>query len=131
MLAEDHPLGLLTYASGLLNAIDPRNNSRSTDRRPTPRCPPLPSCSTPWSSPVSPRPQPSLVVHARLAGQDVLVVAMVDVNLGTIVKDAFYSDQSLEGFNEIWHQQELTGITAIEGISLADAPRAALPTVRT
>ena len=45
---------------------------------------------------------------------------MIDFNLGTIVKDCFFADRSLEGFNTLWRQQDEAS-TDIQPLSLADA----------
>ena len=150
-LREDHPLALLGLASGLLNALDPRNNN-PFDRTADPELPPLgelldwlvavgePEAAAlalvmghlstdelartrtvravrvrelrlpPWLDDLSRlvvvaaeeirdelRDSFNVLVHTRLAGHDLSAVALVDFNLGTIVKDCFFADRSLDG----------------------------------
>ena len=46
---------------------------------------------------------------------------LVDFNLGTIVKDNFFTDQPLELFNALWREQDAEGHSGIEPLSAADA----------
>ena len=62
----------------------------------------------------------NVIVYVRLAGHDLTAVTLVDFNLGTIVKDSFFADRSLEAFNELWRQRDEAS-TDIEPLSLADA----------
>jgi hypothetical protein len=62
----------------------------------------------------------NVIVHSRLAGHDLTAVTLIDFNLGTIVKDSFFADRSLDSFNALWRQQDEAS-TDIESLSLADA----------
>lgn len=171
--AEDHPLALLGLASGLLNALDPRNGD-PFNRTPEPDRPPLAELLETfllsgehegvilawtmahllgdelvlartlrsvgeyadgfprWLRELDRlevvgaeeigdelRDSFNLIVHTRLAGHDLTPVALVDFNLGTIVKDCFFADRSLDEFNVLWRAQD-GAATAIRALPLAD-----------
>lgn len=48
----------------------------------------------------------NFLVHTRLAGHELTAVTLVDFNLGTIVKDCFFVDRSLDEFNVLWLAQD-------------------------
>jgi hypothetical protein len=173
-LWADHPLALLGMASGLLNALDPRNDN-PFDRAAKPERPPLgelldslvgmgePEAAAlalamahlgadelartrtvrtvrahalhlpRWLEELDRlelagaeeirdelRDSFNVLVHTRLAGHDLTAVTLVDFNLGTIVKDCFFADRSLDEFNTLWRQQD-EAATDIHALSLADA----------
>ncbi len=174
-LASDHPLALLSLASTLLSALDPRNDD-PFDRSPDPDRPPLGEVLDSLVASGQPeagalawtiahlatddlvrartvralstnqsawpgwlreplrlefvgaqqagdvlRDSTDVIVQARLAGHDLMAVALVDFNLGTIVKDCFFSDQTLDDFDRVWRQQSQAGLIPLETLALKDA----------
>ena len=63
----------------------------------------------------------NVIVQARLGGHVLTAVTLVDFNLGTIVKDNFFTDQPLESFNALWREQDAEAHSGIEPLSAADA----------
>jgi len=173
-LRDEHPLALLGMASGLLNALDPRNDN-PFDRTETPERPPLGELLDSLAGAGEPeaaalaltmahlgaddlartrtvrtarthaqhlprwleeldrlvvagaeeirdelRDSFNVLVHTRLGGHDLTAVVLVDFNLGTIVKDCFFADRSLDELNALWRQQD-DAPTDIRSLSLADA----------
>ncbi len=173
-LRDDHPLALLGLASGMLNALDPRND-HPFDKAAAPERPPLSELLDSLVGAGEPevaalalvmahlgadeltrtrtvrafrarelrlpswldeldrlevagaeeirdelRDSFDVLIHTRLAGHDLTAVTLVDFNLGTIVKDCFFADRSLDAFNAFWRQQD-GAATDIQALSPADA----------